>query len=310
MRAARTAPEAIGPPLDTTRAVTSVVPTCRWTRARGPSDVAPSSRCTSARSRVLGAHASPPTITAPRATCATSTPASASAARAPARASSSAAPWPSMPRTRASIALGRMRTVASRATAPLHTVPVTTVPVPLTVKLRSTGRRNGASTSRAPPDVSTRASARRRSSSPAPVLAETGTMALSASAVPASRARTSSATSAHHSSSTRSALVRATTPRGTPSKSRIARCSRVWGMIPSSAATTSSAASMPVAPASIVRTNPSCPGTSTTPTAPTPGSSRRAKPSSMVMPRRFSSGRRSVSTPVSACTRAVLPWSM
>ena len=35
-----------------------------------------------------------------------------------------------------------------------------------------------------------------------------------------------------------------------------------------------------------------------------------AKPSSMVMPRSFSSGRRSVSTPVRARTRAVLPWSM
>ena len=37
---------------------------------------------------------------------------------------------------------------------------------------------------------------------------------------------------------------------------------------------------------------------------------RCAKPMSMVMPRRFSSSRRSASMPVSALTSAVLPWSM
>ena len=40
------------------------------------------------------------------------------------------------------------------------------------------------------------------------------------------------------------------------------------------------------------------------------GKLRWAKPSSMVMPRRFSSGSRSVSMPVSALTSDVLPWSM
>src|SRR5262245_22526161 len=40
------------------------------------------------------------------------------------------------------------------------------------------------------------------------------------------------------------------------------------------------------------------------------GVSRNAYPSSMLMPRCFSSGRRSVSTPVSALTSVVLPWSM
>ena len=52
---------------------------------------------------------------------------------------------------------------------------------------------------------------------------------------------------------------------------------------------------MPVAPASMVRTNRSCPGTSTTDSARPDGSSG-AKPSSMEMPRAFSSGSRSVST--------------
>src|SRR6476620_3495013 len=41
-----------------------------------------------------------------------------------------------------------------------------------------------------------------------------------------------------------------------------------------------------------------------------PSSSRGAKPRSIVMPRRFSSGKRSVSTPVRARTSDVLPWSM
>ena len=68
--------------------------------------------------------------------------------------------------------------------------------------------------------------------------------------------------------------------------------------------------SIPVAPATIVRTKRSWPGTSTTETCRPPGSSRGANPSSIDMPRAFSWGRRSVSTPVSARTSAVLPWSM
>ncbi len=45
-----------------------------------------------------------------------------------------------------------------------------------------------------------------------------------------------------------------------PSRSRMARCSRVCGITPSSAATTSSARSMPCAPASMLRTKRSWPG--------------------------------------------------
>ena len=62
-----------------------------------------------------------------------------------------------------------------------------------------------------------------------------------------------------------SILVSATAPRVRPSSSRISRCSRVCGIAPSSAATTSSAKSMPVAPASMVWTSLSWPGTSTKP---------------------------------------------
>ena len=53
---------------------------------------------------------------------------------------------------------------------------------------------------------------------------------------------------------TRSALVSATSAASMPSRSMIARCSSVCGLHPSSAATTSSAKSMPLAPASMVCT--------------------------------------------------------
>ena len=78
------------------------------------------------------------------------------------------------------------------------------------------------------------------------------------------------------SSSTRSRLVSATTAVRTPSSSRIATCSRVCGITPSSQATTSSARSMPVAPEIMVRTKRSCPGTSTTESERPDGSARLA----------------------------------
>ncbi len=64
---------------------------------------------------------------------------------------------------------------------------------------------------------------------------------------------------------------------------------------------------MPVAPATIVRTKRSWPGTSTTPSSRPDGSASRAKPSSIEMPRSRSCGSRSVLTPVSASISAVLP---
>ena len=125
--------------------------------------------------------------------------------------------------------------------------------------------------------------------------------------VPFTSSLVRSAVSASRSGAARSARVRATTPRSTPSRERMSRCSAVWGMGPSSAATVKSTPSRPEQPESMVGMNCSWPGTSTTDARPTPGSSRGAKPSSMVRPRRRSSARRSVSTPVSAFTRAVLP---
>jgi len=68
--------------------------------------------------------------------------------------------------------------------------------------------------------------------------------------------------------------------------------------------------STPAAPATIVRTNRSCPGTSTMPASVPDGRERRANPSSIVIPRSFSSFSRSGSVPVSARTRELFPWSM
>ena len=141
------------------------------------------------------------------------------------------------------------------------------------------------------------------------MVAETGMMGTPSSVVPSRTSWTSAVTSSSHSSSTRSRLVTATSPRLTFSRSRMARCSRVWGITDSSAATTSRARSMPPTPASMLLTNRSCPGTSTMLTSPPSERGIQAKPRSMVSPRSFSSWRRSGSMPVRAWTRVDLPWS-
>ena len=147
------------------------------------------------------------------------------------------------------------------------------------------------------------------SSSPSPVMADTGTTEELSSDVPTSVSSISSVTSSTQSGSTRSLLVSATMPRPIPKRSRIARCSRVWGMTPSSAATINSARSTPPAPINIVLMKRSWPGTSTTLTSRPPGNLTQANPSSMVMPRAFSSRRRSGSIPVRASISVDLPWS-
>ena len=76
-------------------------------------------------------------------------------------------------------------------------------------------------------------------STPAPVAEETATISAPSRPVPISALAISLRAAARRSGSTRSALVSATRPRVRPSRSRIARCSRVCGITPSSAATTS-----------------------------------------------------------------------
>ncbi len=87
-----------------------------------------------------------------------------------------------------------------------------------------------------------------------------------------------------------------------PSRSRIRRCSSLWGIHPSVAATTRTAASTAPTPASMFLRNRTCPGTSTNPSSCPDGSVVKANPRSMVSPRVFSSGHRSGSVPVRART--------
>jgi len=143
------------------------------------------------------------------------------------------------------------------------------VPIPRSVNERSTCSRGGPDASARPGSAEAqRASAASSSSRPAGPRIDTATV---------SAAGTSSrASAAARSGSARSAFVMATTPWSTPSWRSTAACSRVWGITPSSAATQSRNRSMPEAPATIVRTKRSWPGTSTTDSRRPPGSSSGA----------------------------------
>jgi hypothetical protein len=212
-----------------------------------------------------------------------------------------------MDRTRACRPAGRNRTASPTATRPDHAVPVITVPTPASENARSTGRRKRSAPARGLSAAARRASRSRSWSSPCPLRTETASGGSNATGERPSHSATSSATSSSQSGSTRSALVTTGMPAATPRCSRMARCSRVCGMMPSSAATTSSARSIPEAPATIVRTKSSWPGTSTTPAVAPPGSASGAKLRSIVIPRRRSSASRSMALPVSAAMSADLP---
>ena len=99
-------------------------------------------------------------------------------------------------------------------------------------------------------------------------------------------------------------------PSSIPSASSSSRCSRVCARGPSSAATTSSAASISPAPTSMLPTSRSCPARRRSRAASRPAARGGRSPTSIVIPRRRSSGSRSASIPVSARSRLVLPWSM
>ena len=232
------------------------------------------------------------------------------ATRLPAGAASTGWPCICTLRMREVRPLGSTSATSPGRAVPLQSVPVTTVPAPLMVNTRSMGKRNCRPNLECSVRAAAFCSAQRSSSRPAPVRLEQGTMSAFAYGVSASHVRISSDTKAIHSSSTRSVLVKATTRVFTPKVRSTARCSMVCGMMPSSAAMTSRARSMPVEPAIIWRTKCSWPGTSTTPTAVPSGSFSCANPSSMVMPRFFSSANRSGSVPVRARTNEDLPWSM
>ena len=213
------------------------------------------------------------------------------------------------PRTRHSIRPGSTTTASPTDSSPSSSVPVTTAPKPEIENDRSIGSLGLPWLGIGGRSLSSRSISVRSCSMPSPVRAETGAIVEPARAVWANSSSISSSTRAIHSSSTRSVLVSATRPRSMSSRSRMSRCSRVWGMTPSSAAMTSRARLMPPTPASMFLMKRSWPGTSTMLTARPEGSSHQAKPRSMVRPRAFSSAQRSGSMPESAWTRALLPWS-
>ena len=151
------------------------------------------------------------------------------------------------------------------AIVPDQAVPVTTVPTPAIEKARSTGSRNRSCEVRGRIRAAIAPSLARKLSSPRPVRTEVATGASKPTGDCARRSDTSAHTSSSHSGSTRSALATTGMAAGTARCSSTARCSIVCGIKPSSAAITRSATSIPEAPATIVRTKSSWPGTSTTP---------------------------------------------
>ena len=236
-------------------------------------------------------------------------PAKLTAARCPAYTADTSRPCTCKLRTRHLFPSGMSCASSPTAMCPSMSVPVTIVPKPSTENTRSMGRRNGVRALFSSACSVKSCSASRSASTPSPVRTDVRRIGLSSKNVPLTRLLTSSSSMFSQSSSTKSVFVSTMSPSFTPSSCRMSRCSTVCGMKPSSAATTSIARSTPPAPASMFLMNLSCPGTSTTLAQLPSGKSRRAKPRSIVMPRFFSSASRSVSTPVSALTSSVLPWS-
>jgi len=191
-------------------------------------------------------------------------------------------------------------------TVPACRVPVTTVPLPLMANTRSSHSRTPLRGSGRGRRAASLPSAATRSGRPWPVSALTATASILVwprlvSAILSVACRSAGAGSA------RSARVTTRIPWRTPRASIAARCSADWGFQPSSAATTNITAGAGPAPASMLDTNRSCPGTSTNAISSPDGSVVHAKPRSMVMPRRRSASQRSGSIPVSARTSMDFP---
>ncbi|MNP23515.1 hypothetical protein D3C76_1162270 [compost metagenome] len=235
----------------------------------------PGSRCSSISMRVVGACNGGASSQSPRWISSTPrrSPLTFSATRWPAWALSAARFCACSPRTRTRRPALPSRSSSPTCTRPENAVPVTTTPAPLTLKARSTGRRKPPSSARSCVSWAASARARRNSPTPSPVTLDSGKIGAPASGPGASSASISARAAAICSALARSVLVKATNARGIPSSSTMARCSRVCGITPSSAATTSRTRSMPQAPASMLWTKRSCPGTSMKPvSAPSPRS--------------------------------------
>ena len=183
--------------------------------------------------------------------------------RCAARRSRARTAWPCTcrPRTFDCTPRGYTSTFSSTARRPATRVPVTTVPKPLTVKTRSIG-------SRAVRSGSLARHRARQVGERGPQLGQPlARLHRDGHDRGARRGRCPRARVARRRGPARSSRARpgrpwsATTSPDLMRRSwQIARCSRVCGITPSSAATTSSARSMPPAPASMLRTKRSWPG--------------------------------------------------
>ena len=235
-----------------------------------------------------------------------STPARLSAQRCPAWPDSEARFCAWMLRTRTSLPDGDTTSLSPTCTRPANTVPVTTVPLPVSVKQRSTARRKFPSSacdcrmaavdspmgdvrggSRAARRFNCFACLSRWRDRGFEMCAQyVDTIAVECSIPETPDCRPAGCRRATVRSPpaprplalprTRSILVSATAPCEIPSRSTISRCSRVCGIRPSSAAITSSTKSMPVAPASMLCTKRSWPGTSINPSTSPFGSGAKA----------------------------------
>ena len=231
-----------------TRPRISLVPW--WKRTRDPWRSARTLDTTCSRASIMRVGSSVPGVRSesPRPISSSSMPPRFKATRCPASAAGTGSPCTCTPRTLTRRCPGSIANSSSRCTRPDSSVPVATVPNPLTENARSIGIRTA-------PDAARRRARRPRStsaclnaSSPSPLRADTATMGASARKEPATRSRVSICTSSMVSGSARSALVIAMRPSGTARRRQISKCSRVCGITDSSAATTSTTASMPRRP--------------------------------------------------------------
>ena len=195
-----------------------------------------------------------------------------SAQRSPARARRAGRSCAWMPRMRASCPPGVTTSRSPTLAVPACTVPVTTSPAPLSVNTRSMHRRNRPFAARTAKSRARSRNAAARASMPAPERVETRWIPAPLMPVPERSVSISAPTSAARIAPTLSILLTTAMHSATPSRSRMAVCSRVCGITPSSAATTTSARSTAPTPASMLRTKRSCPGTSTKPSTWPPSS--------------------------------------
>ena len=296
-------------------------------RARtSPDGSAPARRAAAPRGRRARTHARPrcaassraPRVTvrvAPRGASSQSSPCRFTATRAARRAPRPrASRWTCRPRTARGAPPGRISTSSPSRSVPETSVPVTTVPKPVQHErpvdreARALPRAGAAGT------VEERDSSARSRSSPSPVRDETGTSGALREERAARRARAiSSATTSRSSGVDQVGLGQHDDARaGCRAGEQMARCSRVCGL--HAVVRRHDEQHRVDAP----RRRRPCgarsargPARRRSETSP-PGRQPResAKPRSIVMPRRFSSWRRSGSVPVSAWTSALLPWSM